>query len=324
MFTTPIHNINIHFVHFKSSRADARPLLLVHGWPGSFFEFHKVAFPLANPLNLSDPAFHVIIPSIPGYGFSASAAKQLEKLSVNAIGAIFVQLMGRLAYEKFFAQAGDWGSIITKIMAINYPKNCVAIHLNLAVAPLPSSIWYLPKKILFGIRPSFVLTSEEIDNLAATLHFQKYETAYFKIQGSKPFTLGVGLNDSPVGLLAWIAEKMCWGTVDKTDIITNVCIYWFTQSITSSFRIYKDNYTKSTNASYVPVPTAIALFKDISRPPAEWMQYVCNLHRFTKMPSGGHFAALEEPTLLIEDVRAFFGTKFIRDQIPEKNGRSKL
>ncbi|KAJ3377264.1 hypothetical protein HDU84_008842 [Entophlyctis sp. JEL0112] len=326
MFTTDVDDTSIHFVHLTSHRADARPIILVHGWPGSFFEFHKIVAQLANPSDPTHPAFHVVVPSIPGFGFSPSPGGRIEKLSVDWIADIFVNLMRNLGYSRFFAQAGDWGSMITKKMAIRHPKSCVAIHLNLAIAPLPTSISYLPQRVLLSINPSLVLTAVEMAGVEKTLKWAKHETAYFKIQGTKPYSLGVGLNDSPVGLLAWIGEKMHWEGMDPDELLTNVCIYWFTQTITSSFRIYRDNLHDSMDATFVPVPTAVAIFDDIYQPPQQWMRYVCNLKRFTRMERGGHFAALEVPDLLLSDMRKYFGWKEIANCIPVRpnKGKSKL
>ncbi|KAJ3073195.1 hypothetical protein HDU98_002014 [Podochytrium sp. JEL0797] len=327
MFTADIDGSTIHFVHLRSSRPDARPLILIHGWPGSFHEFHKVARQLADPSDPKQPAFHIVIPSIPGFAFS-SAVPHVAKFTPDFVASVFVKLMGVVGYTRFFAQGGDWGSFIVKSMAIHHPGNCVAIHLNLAYVPVPQASSYLPKKLLLAVRPELVLTKEEIAGLVFSRNWAQNETGYMKIQGSKPFTLGVGLNDSPLGLLSWIGEKLTWAAteMDVDDLLTNISIYWFTQSITSSFRLYKDTFGQDlAKHAFISVPTAVAIFQDIFQPPEEWVRYACNLQQYTRMPrgeevlflglsrvlifslKGGHFAALEEPELLVADMRLFFG-----------------
>ncbi|KAJ3103063.1 hypothetical protein HDU97_010419 [Phlyctochytrium planicorne] len=328
-FTVDIDGKSIHFCHLRSSRPDAKPLLLSHGWPGSFFEFHKVLEPLTNPPPGS-PAFHVVAPSLPGYGFSYKPTN--KGFGLNEIAEIFVKLMDILGYPTFYAQGGDWGSGVTRVLALNHPKNVlgnfgynqngtlkvVAIHLNLAFAPIPSSLFYIPKRVLLNIYPWAVLAKEDVDSLLKTLAWAKNEAGYYRIQGTKPYSLAVGLTDSPIGLLAWIGEKMRVWTTDSADpsaggisadeVLTNVSIYWFTETIGSSFRLYKEE--KNLVEFYkqrVNQPTGVAIFPmEISKPPKEWLGYNHNLLQYTKMPRGGHFAALEEPELLMADVRDFF------------------
>ncbi|KAI8614499.1 epoxide hydrolase domain-containing protein [Chytriomyces sp. MP71] len=310
MFTAPVNGHTIHFVYAKSPRPDAKPLMLTHGWPGSFMEFQSMVEPLSNPETPATPAFHVICPSIPGFGFSPNPTS-VKKLTVQFVAGLFVDLMRGLGYNQFFAQGGDWGSMITRGMAIYHPKNCVAIHLNLAMADLPTAWSYLPQRILFKANPSFILSDQEMKGLQASHMFWTYGTGYYKQQGTKPYTLGVGLNDSPMGLLAWIGEKFNWAEagVDPDILLGFVSLFWFTQSITSSFRLYKDNYDafKYATKEYVATPTGVAIFKDISQPPEAWLKYVYNLKHYRRMPRGGHFAALEEPILLLDDLRLFFG-----------------
>ncbi|KAJ3330439.1 hypothetical protein HDU76_005688 [Blyttiomyces sp. JEL0837] len=315
-FTMPIQDETIHFIHQRSSRPDARPLILSHGWPGSFLEFHKMIVPLAEPGDESLPAFHVVVPSLPGFGFSSKPQKKGFKLT--DIASIFVELMDKLGYPEFFAQGGDWGSGVTRTLALEYPARCKAIHLNLCFAPIPTDPSYRLKRFLLSINPSWILSREDLESLEMGHQWNRTESAYYKIQSSKPYTLGVGLNDSPVGLAAWIGEKMRAGfhvkggqripKITKDEILTNISIYWFTQTITSSFRLYKEEkFLSRVFEPRVNQPVGIAIFPvEISKPPREWLQYNHNLKRYTKMPSGGHFAAFEEPELMLQDVRAFF------------------
>ncbi|TPX75411.1 hypothetical protein CcCBS67573_g03337 [Chytriomyces confervae] len=311
MFTATVQGHSMHFIHAVSPHARARPLILTHGWPGSFFEFQKIVEPLRNPEDSSMPAFHVIAPSIPGFGFSPNPTS-VKLLTVQFVAKLFVELMAGLGYDK----GGDWGSMITRAMAINHPKHCIAIHLNLAMAPLPDAWSYFPQRMLYKLNPLWILTPQELEGERFSNYFWTYETGYYKIQGTKPYTIGVGLNDSPIGLLAWIAEKFRFDgrEPDPEELLTNISIYWFTQSITSSFRLYKDNYNefKYSKKQFISVPTGVAVFKDISQPPEAWLKYYYNLQQFTRMPSGGHFAALDAPNLLLADIRKFFSRQNIR------------
>ncbi|KAJ3117047.1 hypothetical protein HDU96_008091 [Phlyctochytrium bullatum] len=317
-FTATIEAHRLHFLHLRSPHPHAKPLLLLHGWPGSFYEFHKIAGPLANPTDPGLPAFHVVCPSLPGYGFSAQ--NRNKGFGIAETARVLVKLMVGLGYERFYAQGGDWGSFISRAIALLYPTECLAIHLNMAFAPMPSALSYLPKRMLLNILPWAVLSSTEVADLLNGFAWLKEESGYFRIQGTKPYTLAAGLNDSPAGLLAWIAEKMYSWTVGPSgpekaemkitfeEILTNVSIYWFTGTIGSSFRYYKeDSQTSDLYKVKVQQPTGIAIFpREIFNPPKDWLTYAYNLMHYTRMPRGGHFAALEEPELLVEDLRAFF------------------
>ncbi|KAI8855337.1 Alpha/Beta hydrolase protein [Chytridium lagenaria] len=242
-----------------------------------------------------------------------------QRIGLKVIAEAFVWLMEGLGYSRFYAQGGDWGSGVTRTLALEYPKNCLAIHLNLAFAPIPLSLFYLPKRILLNIYPYAVVAKDDVDALLKTLAWAKNESGYYKIQGTKPYSLAVGMNDSPAGLLAWIGEKMRVWTTESSlnslgftfdEILTNVCIYWFTETIGSSFRLYKEEKNLvDVYKTKVHQPTGVAIFPmEISRPPKEWLSYNHNLIHYNKMARGGHFAALEEPELLMEDVRKFFSS----------------
>ncbi|KAJ3115198.1 hypothetical protein HDU96_001044 [Phlyctochytrium bullatum] len=274
----------------------------------------KVLHPLAESSSPDLPAFHVVAPCIPGFGFS-------EKVTVKGFGlkfvaGVYVKMMEALGYDRFFVQGGDWGAFIARTIAVHYPKNCQAIHLQLTVAPLPTSLTYLPRRLLFHLAPHLVLPRADLDALYYTRVFERRETGYARIQETKPFTLAVGLNDSPVGLLAWVGEKyrtfpsrdtpMSTGmTID--DVITNVAVYWFTGTIGTSFRLYKEERNiQHIFKVRINQPTGIVRFPtEIYKPPRQWLEYNHNLIHYSTMPQGGHFAALEEPDLLVEDIRAF-------------------
>jgi microsomal epoxide hydrolase len=307
-FKTAIDGLDVHFVHARSKHADALPLLITHGWPGSVFEFHKVIEPLVDPTAFgasAEDAFHVICPSMPGYGFSD--APRAPGFDVRSVAELWTKLVPRLGYGRYGAQGGDWGALVTTWLGALDPDHCVGIHLNMLVAPPPAD----PKE-----REG--LTPDEQKALADVQHFQAEETGYQQIQGTKPHTLGYGLNDSPAGLAAWIVEKFrtwsdCGGDVErsftKDELLTNVMIYWVTNSITSSVRLYCENRRGGRYGldQKVGVPTGCAVFpKEIYRAPRRWAERRYPIRHWTVQPRGGHFAALEEPELFVADVREFF------------------
>ena len=310
-FTTSIDDHRLHFLHVRSPHEDAFPLIVTHGWPGSIFEFHKILGPLTDPTRHggeAGDAFHVVCPSIPGYGFSEPPRTPgWDALKVAEVNAA---LMARLGYARYGAQGGDWGAIISTQTALADPAHCAGIHLNMLVAFPPP-----------GGDPTEGLDAFEKQSLADLAAFQKNETGYQAIQGTKPQTLGYGLNDSPAGLLAWIVEKFrTWSDCDgdvighfgRDALLTNVMIYWVTQSITSSTRLYYETMKSGRfgpAGKRVEVPTAGAIFpKELYRAPRSWAEQAYAIRQWTRMPRGGHFAALEEPELLVEDVRRFFRT----------------
>ena len=309
-YTVPIDGLNIHYIHVRSSHEHALPLILTHGWPGSIAEFTKVIGPLTQPeAQGGDPAdaFHVVCPSLPGYGFSD--APTAPGFDIKRIAETNVQLMDALGYTRYGAQGGDWGSLSTSWMAALDPEHVCGIHLNMVLARRPKE----------G-DPYEGVSEEEKNRLQDARRFMKEETGYQQIQGTKPQSLGYGLNDSPAGLAAWIAEKFRrWSDRgDESDppftmdeLLTNITIYWVTGSITSSMRLYYE--TMKSGRFFGPpeegikVPTAFAVFPgELTRLPRAWAAKEYNVVRWTEMPSGGHFAAMEEPDLLVDDVRAFF------------------
>ncbi len=321
-FTTSIFDHRVHFLHARSRHENAFPLILTHGWPGSVFLFHKIIAPLTDPTahgGRAEDAFHVVCPSIPGYGWSE--APREPGWDVRRMAEVNAALMARLGYERYGAQGGDWGSMIASQNALIDAEHCAGLHLNMVVATPPEGV----------ANPAEDLTPRELASLAASMRFQQNETGYSSIQGSKPQTLGVGLNDSPAGLAAWIVEKFrTWGDCGgdpnkrftpeaggdvetrftKDELLTNVTLYWVTQSITSSTRLYCETMRSGRWApleAQVEVPTGCALFPgEIFRAPRAWAERFYNVVHWTEFERGGHFPALEEPELLVGDVREFF------------------
>jgi pimeloyl-ACP methyl ester carboxylesterase len=309
-FKTNIDGLNIHFVHQRSSNPDALPLVLVHGWPGSFIEFTKIIGPLTDPAahgGSARDAFHVVAVSLPGFGFSDKPRER--GYSPAKMAAIVAKLMARLGYARYGVQGGDWGSTITRSMAINDASHVVGWHSNFCNAGPPPG----------EADPNAGVPAVELERMRARQAFFDTERGYFLIQSTKPQTLGYGLNDSPVGLAGWIVEKFrswcdCDGDVEKKFskdlLLTNITTYWVTETIASSTRIYYENQRAAgAPAGRVTVPSACAVFpKEIVLPPRRWVEARDNVTRWTEMARGGHFAALEQPELLLDDIRAFFRT----------------
>jgi pimeloyl-ACP methyl ester carboxylesterase len=307
-FRTTIDGQSIHFVHARSAHAGARPLLLTHGWPGSIVEFLDVIPRLTTPEAYGgDPAdaFHVVAPSLPGYGFSEPT--RTTGWDVSRIARAFVELMARLGYDSYGAQGGDWGAqVATRIGAFD-PGHCVGIHLNMPLADPPEE--------------KVELSEQDLANLHGLAQFRTEESAYALEQGTKPQTVGAALNDSPAGLLAWIVEKFrtwsdCGGDPERAftreQLLTNVTVYWVTGTITSSMRLYWERQHAGEAAAlpgFVDVPTGVARFpKEPLLLPRPWIERQYRVTHWTEMPRGGHFAAMEQPELFTDDVRAFFAT----------------
>jgi pimeloyl-ACP methyl ester carboxylesterase len=306
-FTTTIDGLKIHFVHQKSKVANAFPLVLTHGWPGSFFEFTKIIGPLTDPVahgGRAEDAFDVVAISLPGFGFSGKP--QERGYSPEKMGTIIATLMARLGYQRYGVQGGDWGGIISRLIALDDEAHVAGLHLNFCTAGPPQG----------AASPSDGVPPAEWARYQERQRYMENERAYQQIQGTKPQTLGFALEDSPAGLAAWIVEKFrawcdCDGNVEakfsKDDLLTNITLYWVTGTATSSARIYYENRVAPPNPRRVTVPTACALFpKEITVPPRKWVEAGNNLVQWTEHDHGGHFAALEQPDLLVEDVRTFF------------------
>jgi len=307
-FRTTLDGQSIHFLHARSPHEDALPVVLVHGWPGSFLEFLDVVPRLTDPPAFggrAEDACHVVVPSLPGYGFSE--APRVPGWDVARIAGALAGLMGRLGYGRYGAQGGDWGAQVTTRMAVLDPEHCIGLHLNM---PL-------------GIRPSEpeTLTDGEQADLADLGRFTRDEGAYAAEQGTKPQTVGVGLDDSPAGLLAWIVEKFRgWSDCDgdpetcftRDRLLANVTLYWLTRTATSSARLYWESNRSGVLAGRLPfveVPTGVGRYpKEVLRWPRSWVERQYNVTRWVDMPRGGHFAAMEQPALFADDVTAFFRT----------------
>jgi pimeloyl-ACP methyl ester carboxylesterase len=291
-FTVPLGGIELHFIHEPGRGANPVPLLLSHGWPGSIVEFRRL-------IPLLTERFTVVAPSLPGYTLSFRPGQ--KRFAVEEMADLFAELMSEvLGYRRFAAQGGDWGAFATSALGWRHPEKLIGIHLNLlAVRRDPRE----PAQ-----------NEEESAYLAELAHWLKEETGYQWIQGTRPQTLAYGLTDSPAGLAAWIAEKFrAWSDAEipRDDLLANVSLYWFTGAIGSSFWPY---YARMHGPWPIPqgttvdVPTGYAAFpKEIVRPPRSLAaRTYTNIRRWTPMPRGGHFAALEQPELLARDIHEFF------------------
>ncbi|ROV59718.1 epoxide hydrolase [Vibrio ponticus] len=310
-YTTNIDGFDLHFIHQKSNYENARTLVLLHGWPGSFMEFTKIIGPLTDPERyggLIEDSFNVVVPSLPGFGFSERPSK--KGYTPEYMADVIALLMHRLGYEHYGLQGGDWGSTIGRYIATNYSDHVTGLHLNFCDT-MPSVDG---KSVSLATED---LTPLELKRLAASRSFASEGRAYFELLSTKPQTVNYALNDSPAGLAAWMIEKFhswsdCENNIEsrfsKDELLTNISIYWFTQTASSASRIYyEQRHAESKPRLNVSVPTARALFPaEIKTPQRDWVEASYNLVRWTEMPSGGHFAALEEPELLIDDIRAFF------------------
>jgi pimeloyl-ACP methyl ester carboxylesterase len=307
-YTVPIAGIDLHFIHQPGVGPNPMPLLLSHGWPGSVFEFYKLIPLLSDPGRFGgDPAdaFTVVAPSLPGYGFSFRPGQ--PRFGIPQIADAFATLMTEvLGYPRFGAQGGDWGAFISARLGYAYPDRLRGIHLN-----------YMPLRR--DRRAPEAPTAEEAQYLEELQVWLREHTGYSTIQGTRPQTLAYGLTDSPTGLAGWMVEHFrrwsdCNGDVErrfsKDELLTNVMLYWVTGAIGSSFWPYyarmRDGWPIPEGAR-VEVPTAHAVFpREILRPPRAMAERDFNIRRWTSMTAGGHFAALEEPRALAEDIRAFF------------------
>jgi pimeloyl-ACP methyl ester carboxylesterase len=313
-FTATVDGTRLHFIHERGRGPAPMPLLLTHGFPDSFYRFHELIPRLTDPASHGGDAldaFDIVVPSLPGFAFSQA---RHEKGGLFGFGDLLHALMRDvLGYERFGAHGGDWGSTITEQIARSHGGSIVGIHLT----DVP--FWH-------ALRKPKKATAAEKKYRAQIEDFQKRNGAYAMIQAARPRTLEVGLTDSPAGLAAWLVEKFyewsdCGGDVErcftKDELLTNVMLYWTTGTIGTSFQPYSDvmsagaiRWMKETAKNLVgskSVPAAFAMFpKDLSSPPREWAERFFRVERWTEMPRGGHFAAMEQPDLLAEDIRAFF------------------
>ena len=307
-FTTDIEGQRIHFVHHRSPEPDALPLLISHGWPGSVVEFLDVIGPLTDPrAHGGDPAdaFHVIAPSLPGFAFSGPTHER--GWHPRRIAAAYARLMSDLGYERYGAQGGDWGSIVCACVADLDPDHVAGLHLNFITVPKPADA------------RAEDLTEEERRALAAQGEWRRTGAGYQEIQGTKPQSVGYGLEDSPAGLAAWIVEKYgAWSdgaplpeaSFTRDQLLTNITTYWVTATATSSARIYYEMRQIGRGAlpqEYVAVPTGLANFPgEVTRTPRAWVEHRYNVTHWTNHDRGGHFAAMQVPEIFVDDVRTFF------------------
>jgi pimeloyl-ACP methyl ester carboxylesterase len=305
--TTTVDGQRLHLVHARSPEPDALPLLMVHGWPGSIVEFLDVLGPLTDPrAHGGDPsqAFHVVAPSLPGYTFSGPTTHQ--GWNPRRIAGAFAEVMASLGYDRYVAQGGDWGSVVCSNVADLDAEHCVGLHLNFVVARPPE-----------GEAPA--LSPEDVAGLERMAEFRRTGTGYQEIQGTRPQSLGYGLDDSPAALAAWIVEKFrdwsdCDGDVErsftKDQLLANITAYWVTATGTSSTRLYYETRQAGASAlpaAFVGVPTSVANFAgEITRMPRPWVEASYELVRWTDIARGGHFAAMEVPDLFVPEVRASF------------------
>ncbi|PCR91603.1 epoxide hydrolase family protein [Natrinema ejinorense] len=308
-YETTIDGQRLHFYHVRSPEPDATPLVLSHGWPGSVAEFLDVLGPLADPAahggNRAD-AFHVVAPSLPGFGFSGPTSEQ--GYDVPRVADTVAELMDRLGYDRYVAQGGDWGGLVTALLGANYPDRVEAIHTNML---------FLNPSSLEAEDPTELLDEQGWADYEATAEFRDGETAYHEIQATKPQSLAYGLTDSPAGLAGWIVEKFrtwsdCDGDLDahfdRDRLLDNLSVYWLTETINSSMRIYYETDVGAATPESVDVPTGHARYPaEVYKTPRAWAEAVYDIRHWSEMPEGGHFAAMEVPDLFVDDLRSFLG-----------------
>lgn len=306
-FRTEIDGLGIHFLHVRSPHPDALPLIVTHGWPGSIVEFLKVVEPLTNPENPAD-AFHVVCPSLPGYGFSDKPGR--PGWDVHRIADTWIELMARLGYRRYGAQGGDWGTSITTSMGQRDAEHLVGIHLNPPIAA-PDPTTYDD------------LTQTERVALADLERVQEWESGYAMQQATRPQTVGYGLVDSPAALCAWIVEKFrAWTDCDghpenaltRDEMLDDVMLHWLPGTGASSARLYWESFKQveawfsQGTADTVDVPTGCSIFpKEVPRPSRRWAaRRYTDIRHWNELDKGGHFAAFEQPALFVDEVRTFF------------------
>lgn len=303
-YVTEIDGLAIHYLHILSSNPDARPLLLTHGWPGSVVEFLKVIDPLTEPQNhggKAEDAFHLVIPSLPGFGWSGKPAQ--TGWGIPKIAEAWAALMAELGYERYFAQGGDWGAIVTSTIGATDPVHCAGIHINMIVVPPDPSV--------------DDLTELEKSAIEAFQFYQDWDSGYSKQQSTRPQTLGYGLVDSPAGQAAWIIEKFyqwmdCNGhpenIVSKDELLDNVMVYWLNAAGASSARIYWESFGSGIAGLQIDVPMGGTIFpKEIFRTSRRFAEKVyTNIVHWAVKDTGGHFAAFEQPEVYTDEIRSCF------------------
>lgn len=301
-FMTEIDGLDIHFLHVRSPRADAMPVVMTHGWPGSVIEFMGVINQLTNPDDPAAPAFHLVLPSLPGYGFSGKPTS--TGWGVEKIGRAWGELMARLGYEKWFAQGGDWGSIVTTAIGVQQVPGCIGIHLNMPIArPTEEDL----------ANPS----PAELKALGALKHYQDWDSGYSKQQSTRPQTVGYGLVDSPIGQAGWILEKIWawtdnqgspWDALSRDQVLDNIMLYWLPRNGASSARLYWESFG-SFAAQEIAIPVAVSAFpREVLPTPRKWAERnYRNLLHWGEVERGGHFAAWEQPDAFVRELCLAFG-----------------
>jgi epoxide hydrolase len=303
-YKTNIDGLDIHFLHVRSPHADALPMILTHGWPGSVIEFVKTIEPLTNPTKFggkAEDAFHVVAPSLPGYGFSGKPTE--TGWGVRHIAAAWGQLMPRLGYDRWVAQGGDWGGAITSQIGAMKLPGCAGIHVNMTVIFPDADDVKNP-------------TAQEQAALASMAYYNEKDSGYAKQQSTRPQTLGYGLTDSPAGQAAWIYEKL-WSWTDNEgapedvfsmdEMLDNIMLYWLPATAASSGRLYWESMSGFASVK-IDMPMGVSLFpKEIFRPSRRWAEkHLSNIIYWNELDSGGHFAAWEKPDVFVEELRACF------------------
>ena len=305
-YMTEINGLDIHFLHVRSKHKEAKPLLLTHGWPGSIVEFQKVLGPLSDPTahgGSADDAFHIVCPTLPGFGYSGKPAA--TGWNIEKIAEAWDTLMVGIGYDSYFAQGGDWGSIVTAMIGVQNKGHCQAIHMNMPIAP-PD-----PQKMED-------LTELEQGALAAMKFYQDHDSGYSKQQSTRPQTLGYGLVDSPIGQASWIIEKFyqwtdCEGhpenVLSKDELLDNVMMYWLPGTGASSARIYWESFgAGGTSIDKITLPTGCSIFpREIFKTSKRWAESrFTNLIHFNVLEKGGHFAAAERPETFVDEIQTCF------------------
>ncbi|MYT69430.1 MULTISPECIES: epoxide hydrolase family protein [unclassified Streptomyces] len=299
-FRTTVDGLGIHFLHRRSARADAVPLLMTHGWPGSIAEFVDVVDELAAPRDPDAPAFHVVVPSLPGFGYSDKPAA--TGWGIERIAAAWVELMGRLGYDRFVAHGGDWGGVITTVLGGRFPAHVLGIHTLTPQAPP-------------GLTTDGLTAAERAWTEETRAFWSGPRAAYAKQQAARPQTIGYALVDSPVGLLAWILDKFAeWSdtedspfeTMSRDRVLDNVTLYWLTRAGASAARIYYESHDSLDPGLRVDVPSALTVYpRDIEKCPRPWArERFRNIVRWHTPGAGGHFPSLEVPEDFVADLRA--------------------
>jgi pimeloyl-ACP methyl ester carboxylesterase len=325
-FTTDIDGLGIHFIHVRSPHDDALPLILTHGWPGSIIELLNVIDPLTNPTahgGTAADAFHVVIPSMPGYGYSDKP--RAPGWGPDHMATAWVELMKRLGYDRFAAQGGDWGAVVTDLMGANAPPELVGVHTNMPgiLSPEISQALPVPGQLAPGGPPPPGLSADEQHAFEQISTFYTSGAGYAVELGTQPQTM-YGVADSPIGLAAWMINHDAYsygeiaqafdgepvGQLTRDAILDNITLYWMTNTGVSSGRLYWDNAFGFFDAKNVSVPAGVSVFPgELYQAPRSWSEQAYpNLVHYNKLDAGGHFAAWEQPQLLSEEVRETFRT----------------